>query len=242
MRVVYLAVVLCLLSLPGYSQQFQKVTEGTSKAEVLKLLGNPTKKLVGADKSTECYIWILKSEAWLVYFKDSKTTGTATNLETLLRGLMDLETSFSSIGSNGNSQSSLTAGADSQPDVAAKLTAREAAAKDQIQIDVVDSKRIETWDNQLQAGSRFRIKNSSNETISELDIVVYYYDKGGKIFFEQTFYPVINGSYTSTGVLKPNYSIMYPPESDHYMTASGMDLDEWDEGNIKVEISKITLQ
>ena len=135
MRVVYLVLILGLLAGPTFAQQFQKVSEGTSKAEVLKLLGNPTKKLVANDKSSECYIWIRKNDAWFVYFKDGKTTGSATNIETLLKGLMDLETSFSNLGSN---EGSLTQSGnnDKQAGSSPKLTAREQAAKEQLQVEV----------------------------------------------------------------------------------------------------------
>ena len=107
---------------------------------------------------------------------------------------------------------------------------------------MLDSKIIQTWDDKREAGTRFRIKNNSTENVNELAITVYYNDKNGKAFFEQTFYPVSNSAFSSTGVLKPNYSVLYPAESDHYMTASGIDLDQWDEGNVKVEITKVGFQ
>jgi len=42
--------------------------------------------------------------------------------------------------------------------------------------------------------------------------------------------------------LKPNYSILYPEETDHYVCPDGMDINEWAEGEIKIEITDISIQ
>jgi hypothetical protein len=235
MRQMLLALILVLIAGSLFAQQFDKVTEGTSRADVVKLLGNPTKKLVSEDKTTECFIWIVKTAAWFIYLKDGKTIGPATNIETMLQGLMDIATDFSNLGTDLEGKPS--SNPVEAPIKTTSSDARSATSKDKVQIDVLAAKIIQTWDDKREAGLRFKIKNNSAETIKDLSLTVYFRDQGGKVFFESTYYPVNSSSYMEQTLLKPNYSMLYPEESDQYMTAKGINLEEWVEGDIVVEIT-----
>jgi hypothetical protein len=158
-----------------------------------------------------------------------------------LKGLLNLASAFSNMSSDG-----ITAPAASTPTSKETLgtqnAQKEQTVKDLLQVDVVDAKIIETWSNERKAGYKLKIKNNSGEIVYGLDITVYFYDKDGKVFFEQTLSPVNSASWTNKTILKPNYSMLYPAGENEYVTADGMDIDEWDEGKIKVEISKVNLQ
>lgn len=241
MKSLLLSVCICLFPVMIFAQDFQKIKENMSKAEVVRLLGNPTKKLKGDDPKNECYVWFKKDSAWIVYFAENKTTGSATSIEDLLKGLLNLASAFSNL----NSDSTITPAAStlaSKGGLDTQNAQKEQAVKDLLQVEIVDAKIIETWGNDRKAGCRFKIKNNSETIVYGLDITVYFYDKDGKVFFEQTLYPVNSASWTNKTILKPNYSILYPSGENEYMTADGMYIDEWDEGKIKVEISKVNLQ
>jgi hypothetical protein len=242
MKTFLLACWLVMLSPLVFAQNSSVIKEGMVKAEVVKQLGNPTKKLKGDDQKTDCYVWYKKDTAWAVIFSEEKAVGHAATFEDMLKGIMSLRASFSGLAD--------LSGDSNPPEPSAQPKARtdtmsssiEQAVRNAIQIEVLEAKAINTWSDVRKAGCRLKIKNTSQETIYDLSIVLYYYDKEGKPFFEQTVTPVNSSSWTERIVLKPNYTILYPEEADHYMTADGIDLDEWDEGQVKAEIKKLNIK
>jgi hypothetical protein len=87
-----------------------------------------------------------------------------------------------------------------------------------------------------------KIKNKTDVTIYDLKIIVYFHDKDGKIFYEETRHVIDSDSWTDPVILKPNYSILYPEADESiYSTVDKMDLNEWDEGKITIEINDIKI-
>ena len=103
--------------------------------------------------------------------------------------------------------------------------------QDQIEITILEAKVVETYRGNTP-GYRLKIKNNSAIPIYELKIRLLFIDKKGKPFFEEERTPV------DSKVLKPNYSFLYP-KAGSYCTVDTLDMTEWDEGNIKIEIIEI---
>jgi hypothetical protein len=239
-NIIFIFVVLIIGNLFG--QDYKTIKEGMPKDQVTELLGNPTKVVTSEDQKTECYIWIANKNAWYVLIQDNKTIGTAVSLEEMIMGILDMFSSVSNMNLFDNNQPESITQQEGLENVTSE-EAKETAAKNLIQITTLDSRIIKTWGDKREAGCRFKIKNNSSETIYNLELTIYYYDKNGKVFFENTINPISNSSYSSTiDALKPNYSLMYPADQSNYITASGVDIDEWDEGKITVEIKKISIQ
>ncbi len=107
-----------------------------------------------------------------------------------------------------------------------------------ITITVEEVRIITTYSGQ-EAGLRFHIKNNSSNTVTKLKITVYFLDKTGLAFFEKSYIVVNEDSWTNPIILKPNYTVLHPSDNDRYSTAEGIDLDEWDEGQIWFEVTEI---
>jgi len=112
--------------------------------------------------------------------------------------------------------------------------------KEQIEITILESKVYTSWVDEKQAGFRLKIKNNSDFPIHELKIRVLFIDKTGKPFFEEERTPVGGYSLFSDypDVLKPNYSFLYPEEGK-YNSVDKLDVTEWDEGKIRIEILEV---
>lgn len=218
-----------------FADNFGKIKQDMTKDAVIKLVGNPTKKLASSDKQSEYYVWIVKNDVWCVMFNKGKTTGEAAKIEDILTGWLEVSSTFSSLGDYFTESTNA-------PDISAsnEKTAKKPNANlvSQIEVTVLEAKIIKTWSDEVKAGCRVKIKNNSKETIYNLSVTIYYLDKNGKRIYEETSYPVNSSSWIDKIVLKPNYSIIYPSD-DKYMTTDKLDLNEWDEGKVEVEVTEI---
>ncbi len=79
---------------------------------------------------------------------------------------------------------------------------------------------------------RFTIKNTGQEIIRRLEVVVYFLDKEGNPFYEKKFTPVQPVSFSYMKLLKPNYTFRLP--TTQIWTASEVSPGEWSQ---KVEIA-----
>lgn len=234
MRIFHVLLFLLLCVSFASSQDFSAVKENMTPDKVVSLVGNPSKKLTSQDKSVECFVWYSQQGAWYVFFIDGKTVIPATDGEEVFHGLMRLYSS-----STQQSASSDKTTSSSAQETESSTALPPAALASKIQIDITACKMIHTYSGSDEAGIRLKIKNNSDKTIYDLGIVVYYLDKNGKAFYEESFHPVSSSSWTNTLVLKPNYSLLYPADPDNYAVATGMDTAEWDEGKVKLEINEI---
>ena len=235
MKAVYMFLVFIFLAGSIFADNFGKIKQDMAKDAVIKLVGNPTKKLASSDKQSEYYVWIVKNDVWCVMFNKGKTTGEAAKIEDILTGWLEVSSSFSSLGDYFTESTNA-------PDIS---TSNEKTAKkpnanlvSQIEVTVLDASIVDTLLYGNRAGFRLKIKNNSTVSIYSLHVTVYYLDKNGKRFYEETYHPVSSSSWTDKIVLKPNYSMVYPSDNT-YMTADKLDLSEWDEGKVEVEVTEI---
>ena len=91
--------------------------------------------------------------------------------------------------------------------------------------------RIDTYSEEDVPAVRFGLKNTGEETITEVKVVVYFLDTNGVPFAEKIYYPVHKG----TDPLKPNYSYRMSPQKHYVIDNLG---DEWS-GEVKLEINDI---
>jgi hypothetical protein len=227
-----------LISTSAYSQDFKLIKENMTKANIIKIAGSPTKILTSTDKSSSCFIWYRKDSAWCVFLHNDISTSDAGPIDDLVSGILELRASLSNFN---------TTNVDNEPKKPDPISNNSQNAlletiKKQIEIQILDAKIIKTWSDETKAGCRLKIKNLSSYTIYDLNIIIYYFDKNDKIFYEEAYYPVNSNSWTDRLVLKPNYSILYPSDQSNYLTASNIDVSEWQEGKVKVEIAKINIE
>jgi len=233
----------CLvLIIPAYGQDFTKIKEGLSKEEIIKEAGKPS-QIIKAEifDRYEFWVWGKKCNTWIMLMEKEKSAGEAVTLEEMLTELLEL---VSSIGEDfqfeepqeeegkGVKEKETTEEIDS-----VSMDWQTASVIENIDISVLDARIIKTYLDKRKAGFRLKIKNNSSETIYRMKIEVYFFDKNGKIFYEESCVPVDSESWTTPIILKPNYSVMYPEvDKNVFSTVDKMDIDEWDEGKIKVEI------
>ncbi len=110
--------------------------------------------------------------------------------------------------------------------------------EDQIEITILEAKVVTPLFDEKQAGFRLKIKNNSAVPIYRLKIRIVFIDKNGKPFFEEERTPVSENSWLGSEVLKPNYSFLSPAKG-LFHSVDTLDITEWDEGNIKIEIIEI---
>lgn len=98
-----------------------------------------------------------------------------------------------------------------------------------------------SYDEEKNAGFKLKFKNNSMYPIAAFEITVYFYDKKGLPFYEKTYRPMSGYSYGGPEILKPNYSFLYPEDSNRFMSVSGMDIQEWKTGEISIELTSVEL-
>jgi len=233
-----------LITIPIYGQDFQKIKEGISKEEIIKEVGKPSRVIkVQKIEGYEYWLWYKKGNTWLLLMENEKSAGEAITLEELLTGLLEMASSLGEsfqLEEHGGRE----VGTNKEKEIPNKsenkvMNKQTASVTENIDISVLDARIIKTILEERKAGFRLKIKNNSNKTIYRMEIVVYFFDKNGKIFYEESRVPVNSESWDSI-ILKPNYSVIYPEADENvYSTVDKMDIDEWDEGKIKVEIFKI---
>lgn len=100
----------------------------------------------------------------------------------------------------------------------------------------VEASRINTYIGENIPAVRYAIKNTGQETLTEVKVIVYFLDENGQRFFEESYYPVLVSEYNLDGKpLKPNYT--YRMETNKWMTIKTLG-DEWS-GEIEIEIVDI---
>ena len=256
-----LVLVLLTLSFSLFAADFSKVEIGDSKSSLIKQYGVPFKEI--KDGKSEYTIWLDNKDIWIVLFENENVKVEPTLLDDLLSSFLELSNAFSSWNLDEAFSFSLdstvdsTADVDSIKDTSADTSTvdespepSEAESPDKIDKELLDSIDIKILECKIykgyfdtSAGYRLKIKNNSDREITNLKIILYFYDKNGKVFYDQErwlIYPPSSWSLRdSTDSLKPNYSMLVPKSSSSYCVVEGIDLEEWDEGKMTYEIIEL---
>lgn len=101
----------------------------------------------------------------------------------------------------------------------------------------VQATRIDTYSDKNVPAVRFAIKNNGDETLTRITVNVYFLDKQGKRFYEETYFPVSDSAYSFNrgSPLKPNYT--YRMEASKWMVAKSLG-EEWG-GEIEIEFGEV---
>jgi len=236
MKIIITLLFIIMIALPVYSKDFKDINEGASKEDVIKKLGKPSKILKNEDSDFyEYWIWYEKDNTWVMLFENEQSTGAASTIEEFLSAFLELTSLFKE-GDNTPLEVEKNVGESSSEE---KLMELNALKKD-IEISILDAQVIDTIFDERKAGFRLKIKNNTLQTIYKMRIVVYFYDRNGRIFYEETRTPIDSESWTDPITLKPNYSVIYPEANKStYSTVDKMDIDEWDEGKISIKILEV---
>jgi hypothetical protein len=96
-----------------------------------------------------------------------------------------------------------------------------------------EAKWIKTYSDDKQPGVRISVKNNGSETLTEVEVIVYFLDDEGLPFAEEDYFPV--SSVGDTNLLKPNYTQRMKKNVYYIKDDLG---DEWS-GKAKFEIVNI---
>lgn len=104
----------------------------------------------------------------------------------------------------------------------------------------IESRYINTYGSEKEAGIRFKIRNNSKEDLSRVQVKVFYLDSNGNRIYDKTFNPVLVSefSFGNNDPLKSGY-IYQMPERQFY--TSDEVPDEWSEGKVSVIISNVEI-
>jgi hypothetical protein len=223
--------VLLLIGVPLYSKDFDTVQERATKEEIIQKLGKPSKILKrDADSSYEYWIWYESDNTWIMLLENDKSTGSASTVEDMLNTFLEIPFLFD----DGETSELMVENIEEEKEEPLDLIMKD------IEVSVLKAKIIDTIFDDREAGFRLKIKNNSSETIYKLRATIYFYDNNGRIFYEETRTLVDSESWTDPIILEPNYSIIYPEADEStFSTVSKMDIDEWDEGVISIEILEV---
>ncbi len=242
MKRLFSILIICLLSFNLFSVDLSKIKIGDSKASLVKQYGTPFKEIKNG--KFEYDVWLDKKDIWLASFEDDKVATQPMLLDEFLNTLLDLSNAFSDLGNSfsdwniEDTTSSSTASESSttrksEPDVKIDKSLLKS-----IDITVLECKIFnKSYD--PTPGYRLKVKNNSDKEITKLKIVLYFYDKKGKVFFENECTLIDSESYYNTKNLKPNYSTLVPESSSSFRSVSGMDIEEWDEGKVSFEVIEL---
>ena len=233
---------ICLLSFNLFSVELSKIKIGDSKNSLVKQYGTPFKEIKNG--KFEYDVWFDKKDIWLCSFENEKVATEPMLLDDFLNSLLELSNAFSALGDLSFSDTT-----DSSTSAA---TSSESSTKTKTESDVkIDKSLLKSIDITIlecciinkdynpKAGYRLKVKNNGTKEITNLKVVLYFYDKKGKIFFEDSCTLIDSDSYSKPKNLKPNYSVLIPESSSTYYTVQGMDLDEWDEGKVSFEVIEL---
>lgn len=109
-------------------------------------------------------------------------------------------------------------------------------------IETLASERFANTEGEMKAGVQFKVRNIGDLSISYLEIVVYYLNNDDVPFFEREVVLVNENDYSEPTVLKPNYSLLVPKDTSSFLITRGMDIYEWDEGQIEIEIKELSFK
>lgn len=242
MKRLFSILIICLLSFNLFSVDLSKIKIGDSKASLVKQYGTPFKEIKNG--KFEYDVWLDKKDIWLASFEDDKVATQPMLLDEFLNTLLDLSNAFSDLGNSfsdwnvdDTSNSSISSVSSTSTNTKPEVKIDKSLLKS-IEITVLECKIFnKSYD--PTPGYRLKVKNNSDKEISKLKILLYFYDKNGKVFFENECTLIDSESYYNPKKLKPNYSILIPESSSSFRSVSGMDIDEWDEGKVSFEVIEL---
>lgn len=233
---------ICLISFNLFSIDLSKIKIGDSKASLVKQYGTPFKEIKNG--KFEYDVWLDKKDIWLASFEDDKVATEPMLLDDFLNTLLDLSNAFADLGnsfSNWNVDDTSNYSTDAVSSTTKKTESAVKVDKSllkSIDITILECKIFnKSYD--PTPGYRLKVKNNSDKEISKLIIVLYFYDKKGKVFFENECTLIDSESYYNPKNLKPNYSTLVPESSSSFISVSGMDIEEWDEGKVTYEVVEL---
>ncbi len=215
---------ICFCFFNLFAFDFSSIKAGESKTDIISRFGKPIKSI--KESRTEFCIWEDSDEIWVISFTNEISDGEALKIEEFFKFFIEFGNIFSELNEN---EKTLIKKQDMKIDK---------TILDEIDINILEC-RIFNKNYDPSVGYRLKVKNRSNKEISKLSIVLYFYDKNGEIFFEKKSNLIDSDSYTGAKILKPNYSILIPESSGMIRTIEGIDIDEWDEGNVSFEIEEL---
>ena len=242
MKHLFSILIICLLSFNLFSVDLSKIKIGDSKASLVKQYGTPFKEIKNG--KFEYDVWVDKKDIWIASFEEDKVATQPMLLDEFLNKLLDISNAFSDLG-NSFSEWNVA-------DTSSSSTAAESSTTKKTEPDVkIDKSLLKSIDITVleckifnksydpTPGYRLKVKNNSDKEISKLRIVIYFYDKKGKVFFENECTLIDSESYYNPKNLKPNYSTLVPESSSSFRSVSGMDIDEWNEGKVSFEVIEL---
>ena len=234
--------VICLLSFNLFSVELSKIKIGDSKTSLVKQYGTPFKEIKNG--KFEYDVWLDKKDIWLCSFENEKVATEPMLLDDFLNSLLELSNAFSALGDLNFSDTADASTSAATSSVSSTKTKTETEVKidksllKSIDITVTECKIFnKSYD--PTPGYKLKVKNNSDKLVSKLKIVIYFYDKKGKVFFEDETTLIDSESYYNPKSLKPNYSVLIPESSSSFRSVSGMDIEEWDEGKVSFEIIEL---
>jgi hypothetical protein len=230
MKRFFLVSVVSLLLFNLFSVDLTKIKEGDSKTSVIKQYGMPFKEIKNG--KFEYDVWFDKKDIWMASFEDEKLISEPIMLDDFLNSLMDLRNAFDDLADSYTTNPNSYATETEQKEKINKTLLNS------IDVTITECKIYnKTYD--PTAGYKLKVKNNSDKIITKLTIVIYFYDKKGKIFFEDQCPLIDSESFSIPSNLKPNYSVLIPEYSSSYYSVKGMDIDEWDEGKVTFEVIEL---
>ena len=234
--------VICLLSFNLFSVELSKIKIGDSKTSLVKQYGTPVKEIKNG--KFEYDVWLDKKDIWLCSFENEKVATETMLLDDFLNSLLELSNAFSAVCDLNFSDTADASTSAATSSVSSTKTKTETEVKidksllKSIDITVTECKIFnKSYD--PTPGYKLKVKNNSDKLVSKLKIVIYFYDKKGKVFFEDETTLIDSESYYNPKSLKPNYSVLIPESSSSFRSVSGMDIEEWDEGKVSFEIIEL---
>lgn len=242
MKRFFSILIICLLSSNLFSVDLTTIKIGDSKTSVVKQFGTPFKEIKNG--KFEYDVWVDKKDMWFTSFENDKVATEPVMIEDFLNALLDLSNAFSDLGNSfsdwnvDDTSKSSTATTSSTTKKTEPAEAVDKSILKAVDISILECK-IFNKDYSPKAGYRLKVKNNSNKEITKLKIILYFYDKKGKVFFEDSCTLINSEGYSNPKKLKPNYSILIPESSSSFRSVSGMDIDEWDEGKVTFEVVEL---
>ena len=242
MKRFFSILIICLLSFNLFSVDLSKIKVGDSKASLVKQYGTPFKEIKNG--KFEYDVWVDKKDIWLASFENDKVATEPVMIEDFLNALLEVSNAFANMSdsfSDWNVDETSKSTSSTTSSTTKKTEPAEAVDKSilkAVDISILECK-IFNKDYSPKAGYRLKVKNNSSKEITKLKIVLYFYDKKGKVFFEDSCTLINSEGYSNPKNLKPNYSVLIPENTSTFYTAQGMDLDEWDEGKVTFEVVEL---
>lgn len=225
--------ILLIISIKLFAVDFSEIRIGDSKTSLIKQYGTPFKVIKNG--KFEYAVWLDKKDIWLASFEDDKLVAQPMLLDELLNSLLELSNAFADLDNSFSDSNTVNNSKTVKTEFEEKV---DKSLLKSIDISVLECK-IFNKSYRPSAGYRLKVKNNSDKEITKLKIVLYFYDKKGKVFFEQDCMLINSEGYSNPKNLKPNYSVLIPESSSSFYSIDGMDLEEWDEGKVSLEVVEL---